>query len=101
MKDGHDRYNRLDAEKKHLEARLVDRHSKPPKETHNESLAHSQAQELMQLRDQLFYQQQENSKLRKTIEVTFKAEISRLSTEKEQVEEKLRDSNDERSRLQA
>lgn len=101
MKDGHDRYNRLDAEKRHLEARLVDRHSKPPKETHNESLAYSQAQELMQLKDQLFYQQQENSKLRKTIEVSFKAEISRLSTEKEQVEEKLRDSNDERSRLQA
>jgi len=44
----------------------------------------------------LYHQQEENNKLRKTIEVQFKAEISRLSIEKEQVEEKLRDSMDEK-----
>lgn len=100
VKDCHDRYNRLDLERKHLEARLVDKHAKPPRETHNEALAFSQGQELMQLRDQLAYQQAENTKLRRTIEVQLKAEVSRLSTEKDQLEEKLRDSQDERSRLQ-
>ena len=43
----HDRYKALDVEKKSLEARLVDKHSKPPRETHNESLAYSQAQEVI------------------------------------------------------
>jgi len=47
VKDCHDREKRLDNEKKNLEGRLVDKHSKPPKETHNESLAYSQAQEVM------------------------------------------------------
>jgi len=42
----HDSYKRLDAEKKSLEVRLVDKHSKPPRETQNESIAHSQAQQL-------------------------------------------------------
>ena len=55
----------------------------------------------MQLKDQLFFQQEENTKLRKTIEVNFKAEISRLSIEKEQVEERFRDTQDEKSRLQS
>lgn len=100
VKDCHDRYNRLDAEKKHLETRLLDRHSKPPRETQNEAQAHSQTQQLAQVREQLFAQQSENTKLRKTIEVTLKAETSRLSAEKEQLEEKLRDSQEERARLQ-
>lgn len=100
VKDCHDRYNRLDADKKNLEARLVDKHSKPPRETANEAQAHSQAQQLAQLREQLFAEQGENTKLRKTIEVTFKAEVSRLSAEKDQLEEKLRDTQDERARLQ-
>lgn len=38
---GHDSYKRLDAEKKRLEARLVDKHSKPPRETQNESITQS------------------------------------------------------------
>ena len=33
VKGCHDKYNRLDFEKKQLEARLVDKHSKPPRET--------------------------------------------------------------------
>jgi Ca2+-binding EF-hand superfamily protein len=37
VKDCHDRYNRLDQDKKNLEARLVDKHSKPPRETANEA----------------------------------------------------------------
>jgi len=47
VKDCHDREKRLDNEKERLEGRLVDKHSKPPRETHNESLAYSQAQEVM------------------------------------------------------
>jgi chromosome segregation ATPase len=83
VQDCQDRYNRLDAEKKGLEARLVDKHSKPPRETKKESTAHDQVQQLAQLKEQLFFQQEENTKLRKTIAVRFKAEVSRLSTEKE------------------
>lgn len=40
VKDGHDKYNKLDVQRKHLEARLVDKNSKPPRETNNESLAY-------------------------------------------------------------
>ena len=47
VKDCHDREKRLENEKKNLEGRLVDKHSKPPRETHNESMAYSQAQEVM------------------------------------------------------
>jgi len=46
IKDGHDRFHRMEGEKKHLETRLVDAHSKPPRETRNEANAHSQAHEL-------------------------------------------------------
>jgi len=99
VKDCHDRYNRLDHEKKNLEARLVDKHSKPPRETQNESLAYGQAQEVMSLKEQLCHQQDENTKLRKTIAVVYKAEISRLSVEKEQATEKLNDARDEKARL--
>ena len=55
IKDSNDRQSRLEDDKRKLETRLVDKHSKPPKETHHEFLAFSQAQELMQLKDQLFY----------------------------------------------
>lgn len=100
VKDCHDRYHRLDEAKKNLETRLVDKHSKPPRETQNESAAYSQAQQLAQLKDQLFHQQEENLKLRRTIEVTMKAEVGRLSTERDQLEEKLRDAQDDKARLQ-
>ena len=73
----HDRYNRLDHERKNLEAKLVDKHTKPPKETSNEALALSQAQELRQLKDQLNYLENENNKLNKTIDVKLKSEINR------------------------
>ena len=46
IKDCNDRYNRLEHEKKALEARLVDKHSKPPKETQNQASVYSQAQEI-------------------------------------------------------
>jgi len=75
----HDRYNRLDQERKNLEAKLVDKHTKPPRETSNEALAFGQAQELKQLKEQLNYAQDENTKLNKTIDVQLKSEINRLS----------------------
>jgi hypothetical protein len=45
----------------------------------------------MQLKEQLFVQQEDNTKLRKTIEVSLKAEISRLSTEKDSLHDKLQE----------
>ena len=87
LKDSHDRYNRLENDRKNLETRLVQKSSKPPRETQNEALAFSQGQEIKQLKDQLQYQQDENIKLRKTILVELKAEINRVSVEKEQLEE--------------
>lgn len=53
----------------------------------------------MQIKDQLYFEQQENIKLKKSMKVTLKAEISRISHEKDQLEEKLRDKNDEIARL--
>ena len=43
VKEGHDKYAKLDNQKKQLEARLVDKNSKPPRETNNESLEYGQA----------------------------------------------------------
>jgi len=51
VKDCHDRYNRLDQDKKNLEGRLVDVYAKPPKQTAADANAHSQAQQLSQVRD--------------------------------------------------
>jgi chromosome segregation ATPase len=85
----HDRYNRLDQERKNLEAKLVDKHTKPPRETSNEALAFGQAQELKQLKEQLNYAQDENTKLNKTIDVQLKSEINRLSQEKDDLQEKI------------
>jgi hypothetical protein len=53
----------------------------------------------MQLKEQLFAQQEDNTKLRKTIEVSLKSEISRLSTEKDALVEKLLESSDEKQNL--
>jgi len=38
-------------------------------------------------------------KLRKTIEVTFKAEIGRMTVEKDRLEEKLRQTEDDYARV--
>lgn len=92
--------SKLDQEKKQLEATLINKQQKPPKETSNESLAVSQAQELMQVKDQLFYQQEENTKLKKMMQVTLKAEISKLTVEKDQLDEKYKDKIDENQKLQ-
>lgn len=55
VKEGHDKYAKLDNQKKQLDARLVDKNSKPPRETNNESLAYGQAQELILIKEQLYY----------------------------------------------
>ena len=56
---------------------------KPPKETNDESNAYNAAQELMQAKDQLYYQQEENNKLKKLMNVTLKAEITKITAEKD------------------
>ena len=41
----------------------------------------------MQLQEKIHYWEEENIKLRKLIDVKLKAELTKLSTEKEQLEE--------------
>lgn len=88
-----------DREKKKLETQLMNKDQKPPKETRDESKVFDQAQELIQVKDQLYYQQEENIKLKKLMKVTLRAEITKISTEKDQMDEKLKDKNDEIARL--
>lgn len=61
----------------------MNKDQKPPKETYDESKAFNQAQELMQAKDQLYYQQEENIKLKKLMNVTLKAEITKITAEKD------------------
>lgn len=53
---------RLETKLSNKEAKAVDARAKPPKETSNESTAYGQAQELLQLREELHFQQEENLK---------------------------------------
>jgi len=53
----------------------------------------------MAVKDQLNYQQDENLKLKKAMKVTLKAEITRITAEKDALDEKMRDKNDEISKL--
>lgn len=100
VKDALDRSRRLERDKESLQTRLVDGQSKPPKETQVEAMNFSQAQELAKVKDQLWAQQQENTNLRKTIDVNLRAEISKLSTEKDKLLEKVEDLTNDKTRLQ-
>lgn len=100
VKDGHDRFHHLDSERKRLEDKLVAIPSKPPRETRREAKAYGEAQDLAQVQKELAFVQRENEKLRKTIDVTLKLETGRLATEKEALEERLREANEEKARLQ-
>ena len=98
IRDAKTKISNQEREMKKLETQLMNKDQKPPKETRDESKVFDQAQELMQVKDQLFYEQQENIKLKKSMKVTLKAEISRIQQEKDAQEEKLRDKNDEIAR---
>lgn len=51
------------------------------------------------MKDQLHFQQEENLKLKKSMKVTLKAEINKISTEKDELEEKLRTQKEEIDKL--
>ncbi len=92
--------NKLEKEKNALQTRLVDINAKPPKATMYESLNQGQLEQMQSLKDQLFYLQEENNKLERTIQVELKSEIGKINRDKEKHEEKLRYYMDENKRLE-
>lgn len=55
---------------------------------------------MQSLKDQIFYLQEENLKKDHTIAVSLKAELSRVTTEKEKLEEKYKVSQDQTRKLE-
>lgn len=53
----------------------------------------------MQVKDQLYYQQEENVKIKKLMNVTLKAEITKITAEKDQLDQKYLDKIDENQKL--
>lgn len=51
-------------------------------------------EEIQKLRDEIYHVQQVNQALNKTIQVDLKAELGRLTSEKEFIEQKLKSANE-------
>lgn len=92
--------NRLEKEKNILQARLVDLNAKPPKAAMYESLSQGQVEQMQALKDQLFYFQEENTKLERTIQVELRAELGKTVREKEKLEERYKQVVEENKRLE-
>jgi hypothetical protein len=60
----------------------------------------SQSQDIMKLKDQLVQKQEENLKLRKTMDVIVKTEMMRIQKENKKLDEKLKQTSDERDKLE-
>lgn len=60
----------------------------------------SQSQDIIKLKDQLVQKQEENLKLRKTIDVVLKTEMMRIQKENKKLDEKLKQTSDERDKLE-
>ena len=92
--------NKLEREKNGLQARLVDFNAKPPKAAKEESQAMAQMEQAHQLKDQIHYLQEENTKLERNIQVELKAEIGKLQRENEKLQERVRHFQDEAKRME-
>ena len=60
----------------------------------------SQSQDIMKLKDQLVQKQEENLKLRKTMDVIVKTEMMRIQKENKKLDEKLKQTSDERDKVE-
>ena len=60
----------------------------------------SQSQDIIKLKDQLVQKQEENLKLRKTMDVVLKTEMMRIQKENKKLDEKLKQTSDERDKLE-
>jgi hypothetical protein len=60
----------------------------------------SQSQDIMKLKDQLVQKQEENLKLRKTMDVIVKTEMMRIQKENKKLDEKLKQTSDERDKME-
>lgn len=94
VKDTNERAQKIENEKRLLEARLVDKSSKPPRQTQVESTTQGSLEEIQKLRDEIYHCQQVNQALNKTIQVDLKAELGRLTSEKDFLEQKLKTSTE-------
>jgi len=54
----------------------------------------------MKLKDQLVQKQEENLKLRKTMDVIVKTEMMRIQKENKKLDEKLKQTSDERDKME-
>jgi len=73
-----------------LENRLVDKSAKPPQQMQVESVNQGALDDIQKLKDEIFNVQELNRGLTKTIQVDLKAELGRISQEKESLEEKFK-----------
>ena len=53
------------------------------------------------MKDQLYYLQGNNNKLEKTIRVELRAELGKITKEKEKLEEKVKQQDDDKRRLES
>lgn len=92
--DSNRRVLALENDKRKLEAKLVDKHAKPPQAMHQESLTQGGLDTVQQLKDEIYHMQTVNQALMKTLNVDIKAEMSKIVQEKEKAEDdckKLKD----------
>lgn len=73
-----------------LEAKLVDKHAKPPQAMHHESLTQGGLDTIQQLKDEIYHMQNVNQALMKTLNVDIKAEMSKIVQQKEEAEDKCK-----------
>jgi len=67
MKHWQQEAKKFEQEKDILEGKLVDQHAKPALQAASESKGRTQLDELQRLKDEVFYLQEQNRKLEKTV----------------------------------
>lgn len=90
VKDCNERAQRTEQEKHNLEKRLVERNDKPPRQMQIESTNQGALDDIQQLKDEVFHIQQVNNALSRTIQVEMRAELQKLTSEKELAEKKVK-----------
>ena len=93
---------RLEDEKSMLENKLIEKNAKPPNQMKADSNQLGDIDEIQKLKDEIFHLQNVNTALQKTMQVGLRADLGRVMSEKELLEdrvknlsEKLRNKNHE------
>ncbi len=67
VKDSNERVQKIEAEYRKLEGRLVDKNAKPPRQVNQESEYQNSLDEIQKLKDEIYHMQQVNQALNKTV----------------------------------